>query len=60
MLPWISLRDRILNSLATINELEFVQDMAGGNKCTNFMSKIWVTKHCTTVQGKQVRRGINS
>lgn len=28
MLPWSSLRDRILNSLTTINELEFVLDMA--------------------------------
>jgi hypothetical protein len=27
MLPWISLRDRILNLLAAINEPEFVQDM---------------------------------
>ena len=27
MLPWSSLRDRVLNSIMTINEVEFVQDM---------------------------------
>jgi len=27
MLPWSSLRDRVLNSIMTINEIEFVQDM---------------------------------
>jgi hypothetical protein len=30
MLPWSSLRDRILNSASAINELEFVLDMASG------------------------------
>jgi len=28
MLPWSSLRDRILNSQTTINEIEFIMDMA--------------------------------
>jgi hypothetical protein len=28
MLPWSSLRDRILNSQTAINELEFIQDLA--------------------------------
>jgi hypothetical protein len=31
MLPWSSLRDRILNSLMAINELEFILDMASGD-----------------------------
>jgi hypothetical protein len=35
MLPWSSLRDRILNSLMAINELEFILDMASGDL------KIW-------------------
>ncbi len=35
MLPWSSLRDRILNSLMAINETEFVLDMASGDL------KIW-------------------
>ncbi|KAM3075778.1 hypothetical protein ACMFMG_007904 [Clarireedia jacksonii] len=30
MLPWPSMRDRILNSQSAINELEFVQDMSMG------------------------------
>jgi hypothetical protein len=30
MLPWPSMRDRVLNSLSAINELEFVQDMSMG------------------------------
>ena len=32
MLPWASLRDRILNSLAVMNEVEFVQDMQANLK----------------------------
>lgn len=35
MLPWCSLRDRILESQATMNELEFVADM-----CSNDI-KVW-------------------
>lgn len=35
MLPWPSLRDRLLNSIMTINETEFVMDMASGDL------KIW-------------------
>lgn len=31
MLPWSSLRDRMLNSLAAINEIEFVEDMMSGD-----------------------------
>ncbi|CAH0021224.1 unnamed protein product [Clonostachys rhizophaga] len=31
MLPWPSLRDRMLRSLPTINELEFVQDMSSSD-----------------------------
>ena len=31
MLPWSSLRDRILNSPMAINEAEFIQDMATGD-----------------------------
>jgi len=31
MLPWASLRDRILSSPTVINELEFVQDMASSD-----------------------------
>ena len=31
MLPWSSLRDRILNSLTAINESEFVQDMSSSD-----------------------------
>ena len=35
MLPWSSLRDRILNSPMAINEAEFIQDMGSGDL------KIW-------------------
>lgn len=31
MIPWSSMRDRILNSVAAINELEFIQDMGSGD-----------------------------
>jgi hypothetical protein len=31
MLPWSSLRDRMLTSLTAINEVEFVQDMGSGD-----------------------------
>jgi hypothetical protein len=31
MLPWSSLRDRMLNSLMAINEVEFLLDMASGD-----------------------------
>lgn len=31
MLPWSSLRDRMLNSTTAINELEFLQDMVSGD-----------------------------
>ncbi|KAE9381026.1 NAD(P)-binding protein [Stipitochalara longipes BDJ] len=69
MLPWISLRDRILSSLAVINEQEFVLDMAdlkiwgstpwdpiGWEVTAEFAKKWWFLIDDTILQGSNFWR----